>query len=306
MYIANKPIFEFLYAFIRENFLEGSVDSSVFYPEDNVVNATAVLGTEGTGDAGKVVSINVSPDLSFSSFVNPKVVIRGGGGSGAVGTPYDDGGNLGIKIDPNYPNHKGSGYTSVPEVCFSAQGLRPCLPDRFFGRVDRGPIPLANLGDDYYPLAWLELGQITDVEVDRSPQGFSYELRYQLACFVKHSGLKMGRIPHETFRSDVNLPRGIGDIVSEVVEKAWRDLHVGLTAGGNFRFVNDRLERGSGSGGQLNLSDVNWWIKKWSVDVNGDIVDTISEWKDVIHNAPTSRSKTINWDFTVFEQQSLT
>ncbi|MDE0638148.1 MAG: hypothetical protein OXI43_20095 [Candidatus Poribacteria bacterium] len=221
MFTANKPIFEFLYAYINEHFCKLSVDDPIFFSDDSE---------------------------------------------------------------------------------------RPDKNDRPFENFYRGPRTLSDqvLAKHNYPLSWLEFGHIDEVVFDRAPQGYCYGLRYQMPVFVRTSELvgQKGAV-HETFRKDLQT-LGVGDIISDVLEKAWADLHKGFSPGGNFQFVDNAFYRVTGSSGQLPLNDVNWWVKKWSVDVNGDVVDTISEWKDVLDNDPTSRAKTINWDFTVFEEESLT
>ena len=190
---------------------------------------------------------------------------------------------------------------SVPSPVFYAdEASRPT--DRCLHKFYRGPVVLK--GYSGFPCAWLEFGQITDVKLNRMPQGYCYELRYQMPIFVQLSK-GAGRDYHETYRSDDGLPWAIGDIISEVVEKVWADLHLGFSPGGNFQYQNGRFVKTNAEGGQLALSGPDWWVQTWTVDVNGDVVDTIAEWKDVMDSDPTSRAKTINWDFTVFEQESL-
>jgi len=233
VYTANKPIFEFLYAFIRENFLKD---------EGNTARP-AVFSSE-------------DPELVF----------------------------------------------------FADNDDRPADADRIFKNFYRGPVLLDGLQPNvHFPLAWLEFGQITDIEFDRAPQGYRYTLRYEMPIFTRNLRTSGGIAIQETFRSDTdeNYVRGVGDIVSEVVEKTWSELHLGFRPGGNFQYDAGSFRRGTGHSGQFALSDTNWWVKQWSVDVNGETVDTISEWKKVLDADPTSRAKTINWDFIIFEQQNL-
>ena len=237
MYTAMKPMFEFLYAYINENFWEGTVSDEdfIFYSRN----------------------------------------------------PTSDEDELGVLEDVGKP--------------------RPLKIDRIFRNFYRGPILLENLPDDAYPVSWLEFGQTTDVELDRSPQGYAYGLRYQMPIMVKGSSAYSGPVPLQTFRDNLELERGLGDIISEVVGKVWSELHLGFAAGGNFEYDVDRKSffPVSENSGQLRLSSTNWWIKNWSVDVNGEVVDTISEWSRVLDTDPTARAKTINWDFTIFEQEPL-
>jgi len=244
VYTANKPIFEFLYAFIRENFLK---------------------------DVGNTAS---------------------------PATPRED----------------------YELVFYGSDADRPADEDRIFKNFYRGPVLLDGLQPHvHFPLAWLEFGHIMDVEFDRAPQAYCYTLRYEMPIFTRNTGTSGGLAIQETFRKDISsdaleaekkkwedyCTRGIGDIVSEVVEKAWSELHMGFRPGGNFQFVDNSFCRVTGSSGQLPLNDISWWVKEWTVDVNGETVDTISEWKKVLDADPTSRAKTINWDFTIFEQETL-
>ncbi|MXV76273.1 hypothetical protein F4Z99_18620, partial [Candidatus Poribacteria bacterium] len=204
MYTANKPIFEFLCAFIRENFLK---------------------------DEG-----NTAPPAVFS------------------------------REDPAL-------------VFYGSNDDRPSDADRIFKNFYRGPVLLDGLQPNvHFPLAWLEFGQIGDIEFESAPQGYCYKLRYQMPIFTRNLQTAGGIPIQETFRSDTDdsCARGVGDIVSEVVEKAWSELHMGFRPGGNFQFVDNSFHRVTGSSGQLPLNDVNWWVKQWSVDVNGEVVDTVS------------------------------
>ena len=222
MYTANKPIFEFLYAFIRENFLVPEIPST-----DNL-------------------------------------------------------------------------------VFYASEEARPERDVRLFNRFERGPFLLEHLSHNYYPCGWLEFGQTTDIELDRAPQGYCYGLRYAMPIFVgPGQSIEAGGVTLHTFRDDPAKHLGLGDIISEVVGKAWGELHQGFRPGGNFQFQDNSFHPVTGSSGQLPLNDANWWVREWSVDVNGDVVDTISEWKEVLSEDPRGRAKTINWDFKIFEQEPL-
>ena len=185
-------------------------------------------------------------------------------------------------------------------------GERSSLDDRFFQLFRRGPFLLKDLPHTHYPCGWLEFGQTTDIEFERAPDGYCYGLRYQMPIFTGvQQQVVSGIVSLDTFRDSSDGILGIGDIISEIVEKAWSELHLGFAIGGNFEFVDNSFHPVTDGSGKLRLSDMNWWVKQWSVDVNGDVVDTISEWKDVLNRDPKARAKTINWDFTIFEQEGL-
>ena len=182
-----------------------------------------------------------------------------------------------------------------------------CAPpdDRFLRQLYRGP-PLA-IGGKGVPAAWMRFGQITEVEHDRSPQGYCYDLSYLLDLIVTSENISMGVDSKYVF-SPEGQSRGLGEVVSEIVQRAWRDLHTGLFSKGNFDIV---FSPSVSSAGQFPLNESNWWVKDWTFSVNGEIADTVSEWRDVIHsfrqqNRDTPyRDATINFKFTVFEQEPL-
>ena len=220
MYTANKPIFEFLYRFIRENF------SALPIADD---------------------------DLVFYNF----------------------------------------------------DSERPPVEDRIFNCFERGPFVLTTLSDRQYPASWLEFGHTTKVESDRSPEGYTYELCYEMPILVKGRQVGSKIEPSETFRSSSSKNRGVGDIVAEVIAKAWAELHLGLRSAGNFQFDNGDFRRVTGYSGKLPLNDVHWWVRDWSVRVGEDEVDKISEWDEVLDSDPRSRLKILSWDFVIFEQEGL-
>ena len=240
---AGKPIFEFLYAFLRENFALEEIESSelVFYSSSPTKEA----------------------------------------------------------------NEKAEKAQAESDLCIEPEhGKRPFSKDRIFDRFTRGP----SLSTPEFERAhgWLEFGQVTDIVPDRSPDGYSYVLSYSMPIFVKigqYSGVR------ETYRKvdKLNLGnRGLGDIITEVIQKTWDQLHVGVLSYGNYKIVMGEIEDSEADpSGRLPLSENNWWVKEWTCNVNGEVVDTTSEWRDVIHNAPDLGMKVIVFKFTVFEQVAL-
>jgi len=185
-------------------------------------------------------------------------------------------------------------------------GERPDLDDRFFELFRRGPFLLKDLPHTHYPCGWLEFGETTEIEFERAPEGYCYGLRYQMPIFLgRQQPINPGIVSLDTFRTSVDGILGVGDIISEIVSKAWKELHLGFATGGNFQFVDNSFYPVIDSSGKLRLSDVNWWVKKWSVDVSSDVVDIISEWQEVLDRDPRARAKIINWGFTIFEQEGL-
>ena len=191
------------------------------------------------------------------------------------------------------------------------EASRPPQTDRFLNQFYRGP-PLA-LGGSGTPAAWMRFGQITEAEFDRAPEGYRYDLSYLLDVIVTSEHIPSGSDSRDVFTSFDDPSLALGEIVSGIVQKAWDELHTGFLTKGNFEIVNgDIQERGLGqSPGQFPLSENNWWVKAWTFSVNGEIADTVSEWRDVIHsfrqaNRDTPyRDATINFKFTVFEEEPL-
>ena len=239
---AAKPVFEFLYAFLRENFWRNDIrkEDLVFYMDNP---------TEEQEEKQKKYDVN------------------------------PDGGDPPSNI-----------------------GLRPFKKDRFFDRFERGVL-LGEVGN-FPAVGCLDFGQITDIVPDRSPDGYSYELHYSLLIQARTG---VGKSVREVYRNDLDSPRGIGDIVTEVIQKAWDQLHVGMLTKGNYEFKMGSFEGADVSAGfgQFPLSQNNWWVKEWTCNVNGEVVDTTSEFRDVNNNAPDSAKRVIVFKFIVFEQVAL-
>ena len=119
----------------------------------------------------------------------------------------------------------------------------------------------------------MRFGQITEAEPDRSPDGYCYDLSYLVDVVVSAEHI-MGQDSRHVFAPD-GQSRGLGEVVSEIVQKAWCDLHTGLLSKGNFEIVNGIVTRtGNEQPGQLPLSENNWWVKDWTFSVGGEIADT--------------------------------
>ena len=249
---APKPIFELLYAFIRENFLVQEMSS------DGMLAGEKTLFYRNESERPIYVPLNHRLDPDDEDFVQS---------------------------------------------------------ERFLNQFHRGS-PLSGVGKGT-PAGWMEFGQVTDAEFDRAPEGYSYELSYLVALVVNNERAVTGSSKHvyappEQALGTPGESLGIGDLVTKIVQKAWDHLHVGLLSFGNYQIKkgdivpNYDLSQGNSNlgPGQLPLNQSNWWVKNWTFNVNGEIADTLSEWRDVIHNTPY-RDATINFKFTVFEQEPL-
>ena len=252
---AAQPIFEFLYAFISENFDLREI-------EDNELIFFSGSPTDRE-NKDAVIAQNRADEQTDRDADNYGKTVEAGGGK------------------------------------------RPFLKDRFFGRFDRG-LSLGEVGN-FPAVGCLEFGQMTDIVPDRSPEGYSYELSYDLLILTRTGPAKNVR---EVFRSDSGSARGSGDIIIAIIQKAWDQLHTGMLSRGNYEikageFRDKYSGYVSGGFGQLPVSDNNWWVKEWTCNVNGEVVDTTKEFRDVYHNLPDASKKVIVFKFTVFEQLAL-
>ena len=186
---------------------------------------------------------------------------------------------------------------------------------QFLCRCARGPVYFTRQNVDYtlLPHGYLDWGQIGDVELDRAPDCYKYELVYR---FVIHTAQGQGNTEETVFRSveDDGASLGIGDIVTTIMQRVWGDLHVSQL---RHKLVEGRLgtllphlqsEHEGESRGLLPTSDTDWWVSHWTFNVDGETADSVDEWRDIlagVQRDPLLRETVINFKFNVFERQTL-
>lgn len=152
-----------------------------------------------------------------------------------------------------------------------------------------------------YPLAFLEWGRVSDVELFQSPEEYVYIVTYRLFYFIQTGG-NPSQLANQVFRElkedgtpkDPNSPVGVGEFAQEVCDFFWREHHTG-------RFA---LAWGSGE------DQDDWSILDFTVDASvisfSAVTDvTLLSIRKFLEDDESFRGIQVNFSFRVREREEF-
>ena len=116
---------------------------------------------------------------------------------------------------------------------FGPDAVNPDLDDFKLKRFDRGFFHQSGTTPTReYPLAFLEWGRVSDVELFQSPEEYAYVVTYRLFYFIQTGGNPL-QIANQVFREiddagdpiDARSPVGVGEFAQTVCNFFWQTHH---------------------------------------------------------------------------------
>ena len=150
-----------------------------------------------------------------------------------------------------------------------------------------------------YPLAFLEWGRVSDVEVNRAPEEYSYIVVYRLFYFIQTGG-KECDLANQVFRfdpTDTSSPPGVGEFAEKVC---------------NFFFSMHHTSRFSEAWEYPDNmdSETEWSILDLTVDASIITFSTVTDAtllsiRQFLEGNPDFRGIQINFSFRVREREEI-
>lgn len=149
--------------------------------------------------------------------------------------------------------------------------------------LDRGFSVTLERPHTKYPFAFLEWGQVTEMEFFRAPEMYTYTLTYRLFYFIS-----MGvNISNQVFRPQPEGIYGIGDFVEAAVKFFWDSYHTG-------RFASAWADTDLW---QINDLNIDAGIVFFGTTTDATLLAILSH----LQNDPSIRAAQLNFNFEITE-----